>query len=82
MYRVQEIGTERERNKKRVGEDRKRWRKTKKVVTSGHFFRVREIACLAAALGPLAFLAAAFGPLACPAAVHDPIAYLAAALDP
>ena len=39
-------------------------------------FGGREIASLAAALGPLACLAAALGPLACLAAALDPLAWL------
>ena len=40
-------------------------------------FGGREIASLAAALGPLACLAAAVGSLACPAAAIGPLAWLA-----
>ena len=46
------------------------------VVTSGHCFKGRKIACLANDARPLACLAAALGPLACLVAALGPLAKL------
>ena len=56
--KILEEEKKRERHRERERAERERW-----LLLVGTVFRGREIACLAAALGPLACLAAALGPL-------------------
>ena len=66
----------REEERERKGERESR----RGLLVVGFDFRGREIACLAAAIGPIARLAAAPGPLAHRAAALGPLVCLAAVL--